>query len=263
MSLSVKVGVSLETDGTSMDTMIDTLQKKKLPEIPDEIRHRIDASEITLTPVSEVNELLIREDLQKEAGYRKMEKGIWQVSMYCPMPGITPEMIQWWFWWHPQADERYQVWYPGAHHGIGYANKDREYFQTEQCPPFQNNIQYPVETIGGSKMPLQIRFVTPEEFGFSRELMEENDIPIIVCGHVGIKGLVMHTEMAHVFRKTEDGLYMFSRFWMGELLHSRLIRSMAITEATALGMTEHCCVEYRNLVRILPELYRKYGKATQ
>lgn len=50
------------------------------------------------------------------------------------------------------------------------------------------------------KIPLRIDFVTPEEFGFSKSIMEENDIPLIVCGHVGaLKGLVMHTEMAHFY----------------------------------------------------------------
>ena len=66
-------------------------------------------------------------------------------------------------------------------------------------------------------------FVTPEEFGFSNELMAENNIPLIVCGHVGLKGFVKHTEMAHIFKQTEDGLFMFSRFWMGEILKSRLV----------------------------------------
>jgi hypothetical protein len=66
--------------------------------------------------------------------------------------------------------------------------------------------------------------VTPEEFGFSRDMMKENRIPLIVCSRVGLKGLVMHTEMAHIFRQAKDGFFMFSRFWLGERLKSGIIK---------------------------------------
>ena len=45
--------------------------------------------------------------------------------MTCPLPGVTAEMVQWWFWWHCQEDLRYQVWYPGDHIRISYRKKDR------------------------------------------------------------------------------------------------------------------------------------------
>jgi hypothetical protein len=31
-----------------------------------------------------------------------------------------------------------------------------------------------------------------------------------------MKGLMKHTEMAHIFVEIEDGLFMYSRLWMGE-----------------------------------------------
>jgi hypothetical protein len=52
-------------------------------------------------------------------------------------------------------------------------------------PKFRNNTQYPVERIGKIKMPLDIDFVEPQEFGFSKKLMEDNNFPLIVYGHVG------------------------------------------------------------------------------
>ena len=105
-------------------------------------------------------------------------------------------------------------------------------------------------------MPLRIDFVTPEEFGFSKPVMEENNIPLIVCGHVGaFKGLIWHTEMAHIFKQTEDGLFMISRFWLGKTMKNPLLRKLIMTDDMARGMAEHCCIEYRNLYEILPELY--------
>lgn len=105
-------------------------------------------------------------------------------------------------------------------------------------------------------MPLRIDFVTPEEFGFSKAVMQEYHIPLIVCGHVGVfNGAIWHTEMAHIFKQTEDGLFLISRFWLGKTMKDPLLRKLIITDKTAKAMAEHCCVEYRNLLEILPILY--------
>ncbi|MBE6774205.1 MAG: hypothetical protein E7544_08280 [Ruminococcaceae bacterium] len=238
---------------------IKDLMKKPLPQIPREIAADLIKSEITGTSFEHKNSILSDSELQTEVGYKKMSDGTYLVSMVCPMPGITPEMIDWWFWWHPQAKDRYKVWFPGAHFGIGYCGKQKDYFQQSVCPPFQNNTQYPLEKIGKAVLPLRIDFVTPGEFGFSEKMMEENGIKRIVCGHVGaFNNLVRHTEMAHIFRETENGLFMISRFWLGKTMKSSLLRKIIINEGMARDMAEHCCMEYRNLCEILPLLYEKY-----
>jgi hypothetical protein len=236
---------------------INELMKKELPKIPNEIVEKINnPNSITLTEFDDKNDILKSIDLQNEIGYSRFDDGSYLVSMTCPMPNITPEMIKWWFWWHPQQDERYQVWFPNEHYSISYAKKDKDYFSQKDMPEFKNNTQYPVERIGKIKMPLAIDFVEPEQFGFSKKLMQKNDIPLIVCGHVGaMKGLVYHTEMAHIFKQTDNGLLLISRFWVGKRLKNPLLRKIILTDETAKGMAEHCCVEYRNLAKILPQLY--------
>lgn len=243
----------------------DEWMNKPLPPIPPEIAAALEEGAITAVPFAEKNRILREPELRNEVGYRRLEDGNWLVSMVCPMPNVTPEMIRWWFWWHPQADERYQAWFPREHYGISYAKKDRPYFRQSTCPAFQNNTQYPTERIGAMKMPLRIDFVTPEEFGFSGELMAENHIPLIVCGHVGaFRGLIWHTEMAHIFQQTDHGLMLYSRFWIGQTLKMGLLRRQILTEDTAGGMAEHCCVEYRNLAALLPEVYTKmHGAASE
>ncbi len=225
-------------------------------DIPPEIAEKLRKNRITGTPFASKNEILTDAALQQEVGYRQLPDGSYLVSMTCPMPAITPEMIEWWFWWHPQADERYQAWFPGEHYGISYAKKDRAYFRQASRPAFRSNTQFPVERIGNMKMPLRIDFVDPEAFGFCKDRMEKNDIPLIVCGHVGaFRGLIRHTEMAHIFKETEDGLLLISRFWIGKTLKNPLLRKLILTEETAGAMAEHCCLEYRNLAEILPALY--------
>lgn len=241
--------------------MIDKLMNRALVDMPKEICSALEtASDITLTRFEDKNILLTDEKLQSETGFRAFPNGSYLVSMVCPMKGITPEMIKWWFWWHAKDSKRYKVWFPSEHYAVSYKKENKAYFEKEKCPEFQNNTHYPVEKIGDMALPLRIDFVTPEEFGFSQEAMKENDIPIIVCGHVSaLYGLVPHTEMAHIFKRTEDGLYMLSRFWIGETLKNKLLRKAILTEKTAKGMAEHCCLEYRNLCEILPMLYEEYA----
>ena len=234
------------------------LRNKPLPKIPDDIRNKLDSSAITRTYLNNCNLILESNSLQQEVGYTQFPDGSWMVSMVCPMPGITKEMIDWWFWWHCQDNLRYQVWFPGDHISIKYHKKDKKYFERPTMPDFQPNSQCPVEKIGGTTMPLRIDFVTPEQFGFTKEAMGRGNIATIVCGHVSaFNGLVPHTEMAHIYKQTDDGLFLISRFWLGKTMNP-LLRKIVMTKDMARGMAEHCCVEYRNLVQILPELYEKY-----
>jgi len=45
------------------------------------------------------------------ADYLAAEK----VSAHTPMPGVTPEMVRWWFANYMQTSEHYKRWYPDAH----------------------------------------------------------------------------------------------------------------------------------------------------
>ena len=239
---------------------MNTLLNKPLPEIPAVVQEQLNEPQITLTAMEQMNDILLNNMLQQEVGFRQFQDGSWLVSMFCPMPGITKEMIDWWFWWHCQEDLRYQVWYPGDHISIKYHKKDRAYFERPAMPDFQPNSQCPVEKIGGATMPLRLDFVTPEQFGFNTEALTQGNIATVVCGHVSaFNGLVPHTEMAHIYKQTEDSLFMISRFWLGKTMNP-LLRKIIMTPKMARGMAEHCCIEYRNLVEILPALYKRYAR---
>jgi len=229
-------------------------------EVPKEIAAVLtDGGHITKTLFEDKNEILTNPELKYEAGYAAMPGGNWLVSMYCPMPGVTREMVDWWFWWHARFPERYRLWYPGEHFGISYGRFNEDYFQRDEFPGFQPNTHYPIERIGKAKLELCIRFRSPEEFGFSRQAMEDAKVGTIVCGHVGVmKGLVEHTEMTHIFFETDDGLFLASRFWMGNRFKTGLVRHFAMNEETARAMATHCCVEYRNFAVKIPMLYREY-----
>lgn len=220
------------------------------------------------TPVlfADKNRILTDASQHLETGYCRLADGAWLVSMYCFMPGMTADMVNWWFWWHPLEDARYQLWYPGEHFSIGYAEKDADYFRASEMPPFRPNTQRPEERIGTGKMPLTIEFVTPEEFGYSKDLMQQSGVAAVICGHVSaLNGLIKTAEMSHICFQREDGLLMVNRFWLGQRMKNPILRKKLLTEASARGMAEHCCIEYRNFAQRIPMLYSEYQqeKASQ
>lgn len=225
----------------------------------------IPVEECKLKNIHSVNSLdkdtfLTSNEYDFDMGYERLKDGSVQVSMYCLMEGVDEQMLEWWFWWHPKNSSRYQIWFPNAHFAISYANKDRNYFDKETYPGFKENTQYPKEKIGKSTNTLRIRFLTPEHFGFSKEAISSSSAKTIICGKVGIKGFLDHTEMAHIYKEYDGKRILVSRFWMGSLLKKPL-RKPIITDELAKAMAEHCYLEYRNLARILPILYKEYSQS--
>ncbi len=202
---------------------------------------------ITPTEFKDKSTILHDKKVQDEMGYIKTKEG-YLVSMHCPMPDVTPEMFEWWFWWHPQESDRYKLWFPGSHLKIRYDSKDKDYFESHEFKGFKPNTQYPTEEIGGRKAEIKIEFQDPQAWGF-----DKTDAAI-VCGDVSTYG-IKHTRMAHMLI---DGA-LVSRFWMGEPIKSKILRNMLITHRLAYAMAEHCYVEYRNLARSLPSLYDDFG----
>ena len=72
---------------------LEELKRKPLPAIPEDIQEQLPYSAITLTVFEDKNSILKDPSQQQEVGYRRFPDGSYLVSMYCPMPGITPEMI--------------------------------------------------------------------------------------------------------------------------------------------------------------------------
>lgn len=219
---------------------------------------------ITKVDFFDKNNILSNHNLWKECGYVKLADDSYLVSMVTPMKNVTKEMVLWWFWWHVQDSERYKAWYPTEHYKISYNKKDEEYFNSKTVPKFQSNIQYPVERVGKLVAPLSIEFVSPSNFGFSKDLMKQNNIETIVCGHVGaFKGLIPNTEMAHIFVQTEDGLLWVSRFWIGKNLKSKILKKLLVTKKQAKGMAVHCSIEYQNFAKKIPMMYEEWIKSLE
>lgn len=244
--------------GVSMD--LERYQSMPNAELSSEMETALEkVGGIAKVEFHDKNVILTDHSHWSDCGYDKLADGSYLVSVVTPMPNVTKEMVSWWFWWHAKDSKRYQAWYPSEHYKIGYHKKDKAYFASETQPPFQANVQYPVERVGQLVAPLSIAFVHPRDFGFSEKLMEENDVETIVCGHVGaFYGLIPNTEMAHILIRTEHGPIWVSRFWIGKNLKNQLLKKLLVTEKQAKGMAVHCAIEYQNFAKKIPEMYHEW-----
>jgi hypothetical protein len=227
-------------------------------------------------PFERKNDLLAPGYHKCETGYCWMPDGSCYVAVLTRMPGVTGDMLDWWFWWHALEDLRYKIWFPGAH--VAISAKDPGQLRNTALSArerYWNNPHYPVEDIGIGMEKLSITFMPPEDVGFDIASFAEAGIATAICTRVGsVTKHSLHTDMCHVVRTTADGVEMRSRFWIGRnlrftplserspiqrLINTKFFRKIVIPADTPAQMAHHCAQEYSNLAAILPELYRNYG----
>lgn len=87
-------------------------------ELPLEIVGALANPHITLVPEGKAEALVKDSALAQETGYRLDDDGVWQIAISSSLPGVTPDMLRWLFWWCPKADERFCALYPESHETI-------------------------------------------------------------------------------------------------------------------------------------------------
>ena len=232
--------------------------KMKNPDLDPGIEHMLrNRPQISKVEYKDVNRIFEEETLQHEIGFVKLKNGDYLVAMETGMPDVKTEMVRWWFWWHVQEKERYQIWYPGEHLSTSYSSRNKRYF-TEPYGDFEENTVYPVERVGKKLITLSIQFVHPRAFGISESNIKRTENGFLLCGFVGVmKGMIKHTKMLHYFQSSGNGIRLISRFWLGNGL-PRVLKSIAANRQQAYAMAKHCSIEYNRLGFILPELYNTY-----
>ena len=219
----------------------------------------------------DVDVLLDPSELPGECGWCVLPDGCGYVAMRCEMPGVTGEMVDWWFDWHPHDPLRYRVWHPLAH--------ERNSVEPAPAPggkPYWGTVHHPVEDIGSGTVHARIAFQPPEALGFSGGALERPGVAAIVGGFAGDdRRRMQHTKMLHVFMDSNGGVVLRSRFWLGaairpyapaplaalaaRVLNRPAVRRRLVPAAVPRALARHCAEEYANLAAILPELHREYG----
>jgi phloretin hydrolase len=228
-------------------------------------------------PIERMNDLLKSGYLPGETGYCTLPNGGAYVAVGHPMPGVTAEMVNWWFAWHGLEDLRYMLWSPEDHFAVSMTAEDRAKVLDPDRPlvlKFQGVTHHVYEDIGGGADDLWISFMTPEDFGFDMSRWRAPNVATLVAANVLIKANgapedapMMPVAMCHFIRELPEaaagaggGVEFRTRFWMGWHIvdkkpHFALPTGAKVPEAVPAGLFEHCILEYSNLRVLLPEIY--------
>lgn len=236
---------------------------------PEHVRQALAASPlpVQLFPALADIKLLMQRGYQAaETGYTLTKDGEIRVAVLTDMPGVSPQMWDFWFGWHGCSNARYQLWHPQAHRSAHWADgkKDHGYI---------GRTSVIAEYIGNSLEKAHISFISPTALGFSEaDIAKPNDC-LFICARIGYARLPLNFGwLLHQVRATEQGSEMRSRFFIGgqhiafrsghllAKLGSDITRKLARpSQQRAADLLTHCSEEMNHLAAILPEIYRTYA----
>ena len=210
--------------------------------------------------LANLNDMVINK--RRDYGWCIFEDGSSYVSSVTKMPGVTIEMVEWWFCWHGMESLRYAIWDPRDHYKIAQIPSHTKK-RLDKSLPIRERIwgtsDYVYED-NGAPIPWvgQISFHDPAEFGIDKALLE-GEGSTAICANTNIMGEVMpRSTFIHYAKPTEDGIELHSYFWPGWFYASgKLVRNLsaAVSESRCIGLANHCCNEYARLADILPHVY--------
>ncbi|OLN87501.1 Phloretin hydrolase [Colletotrichum chlorophyti] len=213
---------------------------------------------------------------QYENGWCALPDGTAYVTSRTRFPKATGEMIQWWFWWHSIESERYALWFPYDHLSVRSSYADRlhrtDLSHTEKWLGSTHRV---TEFIGSKKMTVNIHFVDPERYGLPWEDLKAAGYVAAACAELrdGLLPNLKIGDFLHLWRKTDDGLELRSRYWLGGGVHYKVFGAKVGIDylAGALGFKRrmagesiayehfiHDQTEFTNLASFLPELHADY-----
>ncbi len=208
--------------------------------------------------------------LPLETGWCHLPNHTAFLAVHTVMPGVTPEMLLWWFAWHPLEDLRYQIWFPPCHYSASVSEADRRSIldpATSAREKIYGKVHYVREDIygKGNDVPtFNIHFRDPREMGFDPSGLEQPDIACVICAFptlgVDVPNSGFVSSMVHFARKIEGGLELRSRFFQGYTFQNGkpiAVSSAArpVPEQAPFLLAKHCAEEYANLASFLPQIY--------
>lgn len=201
---------------------------------------------------------------QTENGYGHLRNGGFQVSVRTDMPGVTPQMWDWWFGWHGSDTRRYKLWHPRAHASARWADGNNDGNEDGHYVGRTSLIE---EYLGSAYAKAAIRFLPPEQMGLPADRLGDS---VAICARLGSSEVPVDIGwFVHQIRPTPDGAEMRSRFWMGgpyvRVRHGNLLANTVVRPVAARQLPDprdlmvHCAQEMNHLAGFLPALYAKFG----
>lgn len=197
-----------------------------------------------------------------ETGYCVMEDGTGYLANLTKMPGVTPEMFEWWFAWHALEDMRYRIWDPEDH-----------FYARQQNPEKVLNPNVPMrektwgtthvvmEDVGLGASDLTLKFFYPQEFGYDESRVGTKECATMFSA-MGHSPVAVSTIMTHFVRETTEGIELRTRFWIGyKLDNGNVIKvipdGIQVPVEVVRCLFTHGIKEFGHLSTILPLVYEE------
>lgn len=224
-------------------------------------------------PIDDINQILDPGYHEVETGYCQLPSGMGYVAVNNVFPGVTLEMMKWWFVWHAAGGGiRYKIWCPTHHETIAVADQDWRKIHDPNIPleeKYKDVDHFVREDTGGGMEDILISFKRPETMGFDMEKFKKSPT-LEVFGGFGISESVEHygrkspAVMMHTAREIDGGIEFRTRFYMGARIldgkpRCALPPGVKVPIEAPMGLAYHNVVEYSNLAQILPDIYGEYG----
>jgi hypothetical protein len=142
--------------------------------------------------------------------------GVLVVARQTDMPGVTPQMWDWWFGWHGLSAERYRLWHPREH--VSSSLSENCANLKDARARYIGNTSVIEEFIGAGEINrLSVAFRRPNEFGLDGSPL--TSMGTAICARGGFPDKFVETAyLLHHVRRTEGGSQMRSRFWLGYVI---------------------------------------------
>lgn len=258
---------------TDLNTPYAKFYQETIAAVPDAVSGALDTSGFApgiLPSIAQVADLHQPGYSSAENGFSLEPDGSARVAVLTAMPGVTPQMWDWWFGWHGSQDNRYKLWHPKAHLSAVWQDGKVDV-------AYIGRVSIIEEYIGKNLEKANIRFVTPQELGFPAEALADKNQVVYICARLGYTRLpVDFGWLVHQIRLVEGGAEMRSRFWMGgahiqlrakgwlPAFVSGLIQKLVKpTEQQARDILQHCSEEMNHLAGFLPRLYAEMHENQQ
>lgn len=200
-----------------------------------------------------------------EIGYCVLEDGSAYLANKTEMPGVTPDMFDWWFAWHGLEDLRYRIWDPEDHF---YARQQMRQKVLDPAVPMKEKTWGTVhivrEDIGAGPDDLILEFRYPHELGYDESKVGTQACATMMCanGHGPVPGQGVAAVMTHMVREIEGGIELRSRFWIGwGLVNGQVVKlvpdGVRVPVEVPMGLFAHNLKEFGHLATILPDLYKE------
>jgi len=214
------------------------------------------------------NDLFKEGELPGEFGWWLMDDGTALVANQTFFKGVSGEMFDWWFAWHPIDRLRYACWDNEDHYDVYLDDPMRAVdMSLSMRERHWDSIHSVWEDIGtGNVDLLRIHFKNPAEMGYDANKIDTDRCNALICANVKIVGsgdmFDIPVVMTHFLRPCEGGSELRSRFWFGwQIIDGKAVKcipeGVKIPAAGPMLLLNHNVKEFSNLSRMLPKIYEE------